>query len=62
MPLTKSYVKHIETFVSTYQHKCKNEMKQLVKLFKERKIETMREAMQTIGLLGSKGKKNTSTD
>ena len=32
-------------------------MNQVVELFKERKIETMREAMKTIELWGAKGKK-----
>ena len=50
-------IKHIQAFVSTFQHKYKNEMNQVVELFKERKIETMREAMKTIELLGSKVKK-----
>ena len=57
MPIKNKDIKHIQAFVSTFQHKYKNEMSQVVELFKERKIETMREAMKTIELLGSKGKK-----
>ena len=57
MPIKNKDIKHIQAFVSTFQHKYKNEMNQVVELFKERKIETMREAMKTIELLGSKGKK-----
>ena len=57
MPIKNKDIKHIQAFVSTFQHKYKNEMNRVVELFKERKIETMREAMKTIELLGSKGKK-----
>ncbi len=57
MPIKNKDIKHIQAFVSTFQHKYKNEMNQVVELFKERKIETKREAMKTIELLGSKGKK-----
>ena len=57
MPLKKSDIQHIETFVSTYQQTYTNEMKQVVELFRDRKIETMRDAIQTIELLGSTSKK-----
>ena len=57
MPIKNKDIKHIQAFVSTFQHKYKNEMNQVVELFKDRNIETLREAMKTIELLGSKGKK-----
>ena len=37
MPIKNKDIKHIQAFVSTFQHKYKNEMNQVVELFKKKK-------------------------
>ena len=46
------------SIISTLGTKYKPEMKQVIDLFQERKIHTKREAIKTITMLGSSGKKN----
>ena len=57
MPVNKSDITYLQAYAFAQLPKNKTEMQRVIELFKERKIETRREAQKTIALLGSKGKK-----
>ena len=56
MPIKKSDITHLQSVAFVQLPKNRDEMRQVIELFKSRKIETLREA-QKIEFLGSKGKK-----
>ena len=58
MPIKKSDITHLQSVAFVQLPKNRDEMRQVIELFKSRKIETLREAQKTIEFLGSKGKKN----
>ena len=57
MPIKKSDITHLQSVAFVQLPKNRDEMRQVIELFKSRKIETLREAQKTIEFLGSKGKK-----
>ena len=57
MPIKKSDITYLQSVAFTQLPKYKDEMRQVIELFKSRNIETRREAQKTLELLGSKGKK-----
>ena len=57
MPIKKSDITHLQSVAFVQLPKNRDEMRQVIELFKSRKIETLREAQKTIEYLGSKGKK-----
>ena len=58
MPIKKSDITHLQSVAFVQLPKNRDEMRQVIELFKSRKIETLREAQKTIEYLGSKGKKS----
>ena len=56
MPIKKSDITHLQSVAFVQLPKNRDEMRQVIELFKSRKIETLREAQKTIEFLGSKGK------
>ena len=62
MPTKRQEITFLNTLItlSSQTNRYKNEMKQVVELFKERKIPTVATARKIIDMLGSKNKKTNS--
>ena len=58
MTTKKKDITQLNTLVSILGTKYKPEVKNVIKLYEERKIHTKREAIKTITMLASSGKKN----
>ena len=58
MTTKKNDITQLNTLVSIIGTKYKPEVKNVIKLYEERKIHTKREAIKTITMLASSGKKN----